>query len=196
MAREHGFIERFVVMHSGNVGYAQNLDALVTAGTFLRDLDDLTIAIIGTGARHSQLMTLVERLEADNVHFLPYQRREILSLTLSTADVHVVGLARGLSGYVVPSRLYGILAAGRPVIVAADSESETATLVIGWAVEWSCRPIVPTSLRRRFGPPTPARLTWPGWELAHANTAVSAADRSVAIASYGELLTDLTAPTA
>ena len=60
------------------------------------------------------------------MRFLPYQPREVLPLSLSAADVHVVGLARGLAGYVVPSRLYGILAVGRPVIVAADETSETA----------------------------------------------------------------------
>ena len=53
----------------------------------------------------------------------------MLSQSLSSADVHFVGLGSGLSGYVVPSRLYGILAVGRPVIVAADAESETARLV-------------------------------------------------------------------
>jgi len=63
------------------------------------------------------------------VRFFPYQKRSRLPLSLSSADVHVVGLASGLSGYVVPSRLYGILAAGRPVIAAADEESETARLV-------------------------------------------------------------------
>jgi glycosyltransferase involved in cell wall biosynthesis len=63
------------------------------------------------------------------VRFLPYQRRERLPLSLSSADLHVVGLAKGLAGYVVPSRLYGILSAGRPVIAAAEDESETARLV-------------------------------------------------------------------
>ena len=56
-------------------------------------------------------------------------RVELLSQSLSSADVHFVGLARGLAGYVVPSRLYGILAAGRPVLAAADDDSETAQLV-------------------------------------------------------------------
>ena len=67
--------------------------------------------IIGIGARHAELVALAELLEADKVHFLPYQSREVLPQSLSAADVHVVGLARGLAGYVVPSRLYGILAA-------------------------------------------------------------------------------------
>jgi glycosyltransferase involved in cell wall biosynthesis len=128
-SRDHGLADKFVVMHSGNIGHAQNLDALVRAMTFMRDLDDLVLAIIGGGARRTALTELVERLEADQVRFFGYQPRDVLSLSLSSADVHVVGLARGLSGYVVPSRLYGILAAGRPVVVAADEESETARVV-------------------------------------------------------------------
>ena len=65
----------------------------------------------------------------DRIRFLPYQKRERLPLSLSSADLHVVGLAKGLAGYVVPSRLYGILSAGRPVIAAAEDDSETARLV-------------------------------------------------------------------
>jgi colanic acid biosynthesis glycosyl transferase WcaI len=128
-ARELGFDEAFVVMHSGNVGHAQDLDSLVRAATFLRDLNDLVIPIIGTGARHAELVALAERLEVDRVRFLYYQPRHLLPQSLSAADVHVVGLAPGLAGYVVPSRLYGILAVGRPVIAAADRESETAQVV-------------------------------------------------------------------
>ena len=119
----------FVVMHSGNVGHAQDLDVLVRATTFLRDLDQLRVVIIGFGARHAEIQSLAARLEADKVRFLPYQPREVLPLSLAAANMHFVGLARGLSGYVVPSRLYGILAAGRPVIVSADPDSETAQVV-------------------------------------------------------------------
>ena len=128
-ARAHGLDDKFVVMHSGNVGHAQNLDMLVRASTLLRDLDDLAIVIIGTGARHAELVGLAQRLETDAVRFLPYQPRDVLGSSLSSADVHVVGLAKGLSGYVVPSRVYGIMAAGRPLIVAAEQSSETVQIV-------------------------------------------------------------------
>jgi colanic acid biosynthesis glycosyl transferase WcaI len=128
-ASEKGLVGKFVVMHSGNVGYAQDIDALVRAATFLRDLDDLRIVIIGEGARHAEVSALSEQLETDKVVFLPFQPREVLSQSLSAADVHVVGLARGLSGYVVPSRLYGVLSVGRPVIVAAEDDTETAAVV-------------------------------------------------------------------
>jgi putative colanic acid biosynthesis glycosyltransferase WcaI len=129
-AEQHRLVGPFVVMHSGNVGHAQDLDSLVRAATFLRDRDDLAIVIAGFGARHGEMVALAQRLEVEEtVRFLPYQKRERLPLSLSSADLHVVGLAKGLAGYVVPSRLYGILSAGRPVIVGADETSETARLV-------------------------------------------------------------------
>ena len=129
-AERHGLTSRFVVMHSGNVGHAQDLDSLVRAATFLRDREDVRIVVAGFGARHAEMVELASRLDVeDTVRFLPYQERENLPFSLSTADVHVVGLAKGLAGYVVPSRLYGVLSAGRPVIAAAEDESESARLV-------------------------------------------------------------------
>ncbi len=128
-AEENELTGRFVVMHSGNVGHAQDLETLVRAATLLRDLDRLEIVIVGFGPRHAAAVALAGELGATNVRFLPYQERGMLSQSLSAADVHYLGLARGLAGYVVPSRVNGILAAGRPVIVAADPESETVQLV-------------------------------------------------------------------
>ena len=189
---EKGFTDRFVVMHSGNVGHAQNLDALVRAAMFLRDLDDVTIAIVGDGARHAALVALAKLLEVGGVvHFWPYQPRELLSQSLSSADVHVVGLARGLSGYVVPSRLYGILSVGRPVIVAADPESETAQLV----EQVGCGVVVPPgrpellaeAIRAAHdGELDLAAMGVRGREYVTAN-----ADRSVAVGRYRDLLREL-----
>ena len=128
-AREHELVGRFVVMHSGNVGHAQDIETLVRAAVRVKDIEGIEIVIIGFGARHRAMVQLAGDLGATNVRFLPYQPREVLSESLSAADVHFVGLARGLAGYVVPSRINGVLAAGRPVIVSADAESETAQLV-------------------------------------------------------------------
>lgn len=124
----HGLNDKFVVMHSGNVGYAQDLDSLVRAGTFLRDREDIATVIVGHGARHREIASLATRLEVD-VQFHEYQPRDVLPLSLASADLHVVGLAAGLAGFVVPSRLYGVLAAGKPVVAATEDESETAQIV-------------------------------------------------------------------
>jgi len=137
---EHGLDDSFVVMHSGNIGHAQDLDTLVRAATFLRDLGELEIVVIGFGARHHELTELAERLEVtETVRFLGYQPRSRLSLSLATADLHYVGLARGLSGFVVPSRVNGILAVARPVLVSADADSET----VGLVEEADCGLVVP-----------------------------------------------------
>ena len=128
-ASEHGLDGRFVVMHSGNIGHAQDLDTLILATASLGDLEQLSVVLVGFGARHAEYVALAKRQGADRVSFHGYQPRGVLSLSMSSADVHFVGLARGLAGYVVPSRLYGVLAAGRPVLAAADDDSETAQLV-------------------------------------------------------------------
>jgi colanic acid biosynthesis glycosyl transferase WcaI len=103
-ATEWGFRDQFVVMHSGNVGHAQDLDSLVRAATFLRDLDDLVITIIGTGARHAELVALAERLEVEQVNFFYYQNRAVLPESLSAARGHQVGRAPGAARVVGPSR--------------------------------------------------------------------------------------------
>ena len=191
-AREHGFDRRFVVMHSGNVGYAQDLDTLISSATLLRDLEDLTIAIVGGGARYDELVDLAAAVGADSVTFLPYQPRERLSESLSAADLHVVGLAGGLAGYVVPSRLYGILAVARPMIVAADAESETARLVerIG------CGIVVPPGSPELLA--EAIRAAHDGvYDLAAMGAAGRAhvtehADRAIAVERYRMLLRDVT----
>jgi colanic acid biosynthesis glycosyl transferase WcaI len=192
-AREHGLDSGFVVMHSGNVGHAQDLDSLIRASLVLRDLDDLRIVIVGGGARHDELVALAESLDARQVRFLPYQPREVLSQSLSAADVHVVGLARGLAGYVVPSRLYGVLAAGRPVIVAADAESETVRIV----ERAGCGIVVPpgspehlaAAIRRGYS----GELDLPALGERGRQHVVREADRAVALARYRTLLADVLA---
>jgi len=185
---------RFIVMHSGNVGHAQDLETLVRAATFLRDLDDLQIVIVGFGARHADTVALAKRLELGSlVRFMPYQSRGVLSESLSAAHVHFVGLAKGLSGFIVPSRLYGILAAGRPVIVAADGDSETARLVS----ELGCGVVLPPTR-----PELVAMAIRDAHDGAYDLEGMGAkgrmyveleADRGVAVARYRSLLHELLA---
>jgi colanic acid biosynthesis glycosyl transferase WcaI len=190
-AREHGLAEPFVVMHSGNVGHAQDLDNLVRATTFLRDISSLKAVIVGFGARHAVVVELARRLEAGSVTFLPYQPKGRLPQTLSSADVHFVGLAHGLSGFAVPSRIYGILAVGRPVVVAADPDSETAKLVR----ELDCGLVVPPGR-----PELLARVLRELASGAHDLAAMGArgrkyveeeADSEVAIGRYRDLLAEV-----
>jgi colanic acid biosynthesis glycosyl transferase WcaI len=190
-AREHGLDDKFVVMHSGNIGHAQDLDSLIRAATFLRDLDDLRIVVIGGGARRDELKGLAKVLETDQIVFMGYQPREVLAESLSAADLHVVGLARGLAGYVVPSRLYGVLAVGRPVIAAAEPESETAKVV----EEVGCGVVVPPGrpeqLAAAIRRARDGELDLEGMGERGRAWVTQEADRHVAVGRYRELLRSL-----
>jgi glycosyltransferase involved in cell wall biosynthesis len=189
-----GFNERFVVMHSGNIGHAQNLDALIRAAALLGDVEDLTVALLGDGARRAELEELARSLAVgDSVRFLPYQPRDVLPLSLSSGDVHVVGLARGLAGYVVPSRLYGILAIGRPVIVAAEQESETAQLVRSVGCGIVVAPGEPQVLAAAIRQARSGELDLEAMGAAGRTYVVENADRSVAAGRYRSLLRELVA---
>jgi colanic acid biosynthesis glycosyl transferase WcaI len=190
-SRSWGVDEKFVVMHSGNVGHAQDLDSLIRAGTFLRDLDDLLIMIIGMGARHTELVALAELHEVDQVQFLYYQSRAVLPQSLSAADVHVVGLASGLAGYVVPSRLYGILAVGRPLIVAADGESESAQLVTDVGCGIVVPPGRPELLARAIRDAHDGKYDLDAMGARGREWVEREADRTVAVSRYRDLLLGL-----
>jgi colanic acid biosynthesis glycosyl transferase WcaI len=186
-----GLDEHFVVMHSGNVGHAQDLDSLVRSATFLRDVDDLRILVIGMGARHAELRGLAELLDVDQVRFLYYQPRRVLPQSLSAADVHVVGLAPGLAGYVVPSRLYGILAVARPVIVAADADSETAQVVQQIGCGIVVPPARPELLARAIRDAHDGKHDLEEMGRRGREWVEREADRSVAVQRYRDLLAEL-----
>jgi colanic acid biosynthesis glycosyl transferase WcaI len=192
-ARANNLAEGFVVMHSGNVGHAQNLDALVRAGSYMRDLDDLVIAVIGTGARHAELVSLAVRLDVEALRFLPYQDRAMLPMSLSSADLHVVGLAKGLSGYVVPSRLYGIMSVARPVLVAAERTSETAQLVeavdCGVVVEPGRPELLAEQIRRAHA----GELDLEGMGRRAREYVVAEADRKIAVGRYRRVFEEVLA---
>ena len=124
----HDLADRFVVLHAGNIGMSQNLDVVIDAAEKLRDRGDIVILFIGDGNRRPALEAAVAARGLSNVRFLPFQPRSDLRWTYASSDVCLVSLKPGLAGYIVPSKLYPILAAGRPYIAAVESGSEVAAI--------------------------------------------------------------------
>jgi glycosyltransferase involved in cell wall biosynthesis len=77
---------------------------------------------------------------------MSHQPKALLSQSLGAADVHLVSLRRGLAGYIVPSKVYGILAAGKPFIAAVEDGSEPALLIEEWACGLRVEPGDPRAL--------------------------------------------------
>ncbi len=127
-AQAHGLHDRFVVLHAGNIGLSQNLDVVIEAAALLRDRHDIVFLFIGDGNRRAALEAAAAAQGLVNVRFLPFQPRDQLRWTYAASDVCLVSLKPGLAGYIVPSKLYPILAAGRPYLAAVEASSEVAAV--------------------------------------------------------------------
>jgi colanic acid biosynthesis glycosyl transferase WcaI len=124
----NGLAEKFVIMHSGNIGLSQSLETLVHAAARLREHSSIEVVFVGEGVKKASLIDLTRALGLDNVRFLPYQPVEKLKESFAAADVFVVSLKVGMAGYIVPSKLYGILASGRPYVAAVEDLSEVTAI--------------------------------------------------------------------
>ncbi|HEX4209482.1 MAG TPA: glycosyltransferase family 4 protein, partial [Candidatus Binataceae bacterium] len=122
------FAGKFVVMYSGNLGLSQQLKTVLAAAERLHDDPRVLFVLIGEGARKAWLIGQAAARGRTNVRFLPYQPKERLSESLGAADLHLIPLNAGAAGCLVPSKVYGIMAASRPFIAMMDSESEVARL--------------------------------------------------------------------
>ena len=124
---EHGLGDRTVVMYAGNVGFSQPLDLLVAAARTHRHRDDVVFVVNGEGSARRALEASAASLP--NVVFVDYQPAERLDEVLATADVHVVVLRERLARSSVPSKIYSILAAGRPVVASVDPDTELPRMI-------------------------------------------------------------------
>ena len=125
--REFGLEGKQVVMYAGNLGWSQSLDLVVAAATHFADDPDVAFVINGGGVARIDLQRKAAGLP--NVHFVDMQPKERLPEVAAAADIHVVPLRTGLARSSVPSKLYTILAAGRPVVASVDPGTEVATTV-------------------------------------------------------------------
>jgi colanic acid biosynthesis glycosyl transferase WcaI len=120
---------RFVIGYSGNLGRAHEFETLIGAARLLRTDPRFAFLITGGGAKAEAVRNSVQSLGLDSFFFQSYQPAELLSDSLAAADAHFVSLLPALEGLIVPSKLYGILAAGRPVVFVGDPGSDLAKLV-------------------------------------------------------------------
>lgn len=122
--------DTFIVMHSGNIGFSQDLDTLLQAADLTKGDSSVLYAIVGDGGNKEVLIRKAEAKDLKNVRFFPYQSSAQLADSLSAANVHYVSLLSALTGLIVPSKIYGILAAGRAVIANVSDRCEVARIVL------------------------------------------------------------------
>ena len=120
---------KFVVGYSGNLGRVHEFATVLDAAGQLADCQDVVFLFIGGGHQLNAVKAEAGRRGLANVQFRPYQPRERLSQSLGACDAHLVTLRPELEGLVLPSKFYGIIAAGRPVLFVGAVDGEIAGLI-------------------------------------------------------------------
>jgi len=129
LRREWGLADRFVVAYSGNLGRAHEYRTLLGAAERLRGEADIVFLFVGGGHLRRALEGEAAARGLGSLRFEPYQPRERLGECLGLADVHWISLLPQLEGLIVPSKVYGVLAAARPVLMVGNPDGEIGRLL-------------------------------------------------------------------
>lgn len=145
MPKEHNILlseyrlkDKFILQYAGNIGYPNDVESIVESATQLSNEDGIYFLFIGAGTKKKWLVAEVRKRAQKNVLILPSRIREDQVNFLNACDVALVSLVDGMKGISVPSRIYNILAAGKPIIAITEKATELAFVVeeenIGWVV--------------------------------------------------------------
>ena len=124
-----GYTDKFIVAYSGNLGRVHEFNAVIGAADRLKNRPEFVFLFIGAGARIEEVRSAARARGLENIRFLPPAPREQLAAALAAADAHLVTLRPEFAGLVYPSKLAGVLAAGRPVLFVGPLGGEIARLL-------------------------------------------------------------------
>jgi colanic acid biosynthesis glycosyl transferase WcaI len=119
----------FVAMYSGNLGLAHAFDEFIEAARRLRDRPEIVFLYVGDGPRLAEVKAARDRDALTNIRLLDYVPRSQLQASLALADVHLISMRPEMTGLVVPGKLYGVMAAGRPAVFVGPEHCESADTI-------------------------------------------------------------------
>lgn len=128
-SRRHGLDDVFAVTYAGNMGPAQGLDIVIDAARLLGAGDALRFVLIGEGSLRARLTSDAAGLPQKNVMVLPYQPNALMPQIYGASDISLVPQAAATGSDAIPSKVYRIMASGRPLIAVTDEDSDLAALV-------------------------------------------------------------------
>ncbi|WP_270851908.1 glycosyltransferase family 4 protein [Clostridium tertium] len=127
--RKYDLENKTIIMYSGNIGLYYDLENLIKVIGRFRDREDVVFTFIGDGTVKQKLVDYVNKNNLTNVKFIPYQPKEDLNYSLNAGDIHWVVNAKGIKGVSVPSKLYGVMAAGKTVLGVLEEGSEARLII-------------------------------------------------------------------
>lgn len=128
-AQAHQLVDKFVVLYAGNMGYSQGLEDLVEAARQLEAEPEFQFVLVGDGAWREKLVQMAAQYALNNVTFLPFQPRANLPELMASADAAFVSLRKEIGNDSLPSKIFSILASGRPILACVDPDTEASRLI-------------------------------------------------------------------
>lgn len=144
--KKYSLEDKFIIMYSGNIGLYYDLENIIKVikdfpnETKTADGRDVVFAFVGAGSILDNLVKYKEENNMNNVQFIPYQDKEDLIYSLNAGDVHWCVNARGIKGVSVPSKCYGIMAAGKPILGVLEKGSECSLIIEETGCGLCCEP--------------------------------------------------------
>ncbi|GMK41171.1 glycosyltransferase WbuB [Paenibacillus sp. CCS19] len=127
--QKYGLDNKFVFMYSGNLGLYYDLENLMPVIARFKARDNVAFVFVGEGSIRDRMVQYKNEHGLDNVIFIPYQDKSDLVYSLNAGDVHWCINAKGIKGVSVPSKLYGIMAAGKPILGVLEPGSEARLII-------------------------------------------------------------------
>lgn len=128
-SRKYGLSDAFVLMYAGSIGIPHGVEVLVGAAEILRNETGIIFCLVARGENKDAIEKMARQRQLRNMMFLPPQPEELAPLIWASASAGVVCYRKGLSHYSVPSKLFAVMCAARPVIASVDADSQAARIV-------------------------------------------------------------------
>lgn len=126
--KKYGLMDKFVFMYSGNIGLIYDLENIIKVIEKIT-FNDVVFAFVGDGNVKGELISYAQKKNMNNVVFIPYQDNDKIIYSLNAADVHFVVNRKGMKGVACPSKLYGVMSVGKPVLGVLEEGTEARTVI-------------------------------------------------------------------
>jgi colanic acid biosynthesis glycosyl transferase WcaI len=127
--KQNNFNNKIVIMYSGNHAVVHPLNTILEAAKLLRYDDRFLFVFIGGGVRKEDVVKFNEENKLRNIISLPYQNRDNIHLSLGSADIHIVIHGNGCTGFTHPSKIYGAMFIGKPILYVGPSQSHITDIL-------------------------------------------------------------------
>ena len=127
--KQQGVNGKFIILYTGNIGHTSALEDILLVAENLKNNSDFVFFIIGEGIKKNQLELFAREKELNNIHFLPYQKRELIQEILAAADLCLVTISHEVSDFSLPSKIFTYMASARPILAISPENSEVANLI-------------------------------------------------------------------